>query len=36
MISFGRTGYLARYRFLPSRGEVRILAIWHQRELDYP
>jgi plasmid stabilization system protein ParE len=36
VISFGRTGYLARYRFLPSRGEVRILAIRHQRELDYP
>ncbi len=36
MNSFGRTGYLARYRFLSSRGEVRILAIRHQRELDYP
>ena len=36
VISFGRSGYLARYRFLPSRGEVRILAIRHQRELDYP
>jgi plasmid stabilization system protein ParE len=36
VISFGRTGYLALYRFLPARGEVRILAIRHQRELDYP
>jgi plasmid stabilization system protein ParE len=36
VISFGRSGYLARYRFLPSRGEVRILAIRHQRELGYP
>jgi len=36
VISFGRTGYLARYRFVPARHEVRILAIRHQRELDYP
>jgi plasmid stabilization system protein ParE len=36
VISFGRTGYLALYRFVPSRGVVRILAIRHQRELDYP
>jgi len=36
VISFGRTGYLALYRFVPARSEVRILAIRHQRELDYP
>jgi len=36
VISFGRTGYIALYRFLPASGEVRILAIRHQRELDYP
>lgn len=36
VISFGRTGYLARYRFLPAHQEVRILALRHQRELDYP
>lgn len=36
VISFGRTGYLALYRFRPERGEVRVLAIRHQRELDYP
>lgn len=36
VISFGRTGYIALYRFLPATGDVRILAIRHQRELDYP
>jgi len=36
VISFGRTGYVALYRFVPAREEVRILAIRHQRELDYP
>ncbi|MBI5751801.1 MAG: hypothetical protein HZA59_06610 [Hydrogenophilales bacterium] len=35
-ISFGKTGYVALYRFLPSREQVRILAIRRQRELDYP
>lgn len=36
VISFGKTGYVALYRFLPQRGEVRVLAFRHQRELDYP
>jgi plasmid stabilization system protein ParE len=36
VISFGRTGYVALYRFLPARDQVRILALRHQRELDYP
>lgn len=36
VISFGRTGYVALYRFLPQFDEVRVLAIRHQRELDYP
>jgi plasmid stabilization system protein ParE len=36
VISFGKTGYVALYRFLPQRGEIRILALRHQRELDYP
>jgi plasmid stabilization system protein ParE len=36
VISFGRTGYIALYRFLPARDEVRVLAIKHQRELDCP
>ena len=35
VISVGRTGYVALYRFLPHEREVRILAIRHQRELDY-
>jgi plasmid stabilization system protein ParE len=36
VISFGRTGYVALYRYVASRDMVRILAIRHQRELDYP
>ena len=36
VISFGRSGYLALYRFVPAKHEVRVLAIRHQRELDYP
>lgn len=36
VISYGRTGYLALYRYLPARNQVRILAVRHQRELDYP
>lgn len=35
VISFGKTGYVALYRYMPSRQQVRILAIRHQRELDY-
>jgi plasmid stabilization system protein ParE len=35
VISYGRTGYVALYRFVPARDEVRVLAIRHQRELDY-
>ncbi len=36
VISFGATGYIALYRYIPARNEVRILALKHQRELDYP
>ena len=36
VISYGKTGYVALYRFLAARDQVRILAIRHQRELDYP
>jgi plasmid stabilization system protein ParE len=36
VISFGRTGYIALYHFAPAQDEARILAIRHQRELDYP
>jgi len=35
VISFGQTGYVALYRFVPARQEIRILAIRHQRELHY-
>jgi plasmid stabilization system protein ParE len=36
VISHGKSGYVALYRFLPERDEVIVLAIRHQRELDYP
>lgn len=36
VISYGKTGYVALYRFLPAQDQVRIVAIRHQRELDYP
>jgi len=36
VVSFGRTGYVALYRYLPAYDAVRILALRHQRELDYP
>jgi plasmid stabilization system protein ParE len=36
VISFGRTGYVALYRFVPARDQVRVLALRHQREIDYP
>lgn len=36
VISFGRTGYVALYWFIPERAEIWILGIRHQRELDYP
>ncbi|HEY4177582.1 MAG TPA: type II toxin-antitoxin system RelE/ParE family toxin [Kofleriaceae bacterium] len=36
VISYGKTGYVALYRYLPNTEEVRVLAIKHQRELDYP
>ncbi len=35
VISYGRTGYVALYRFVIGRDEVRILALRHQRELGY-
>lgn len=35
VVSFGPTGYVALYRFVPLQREVRILAIRHQRELHY-
>ena len=35
VISYGATGYVALYRFVVLRDEVRILALRHQRELGY-
>ena len=36
VISRGKTGFLALYRFSPSFNIVRVLRIRHQRELGYP
>ena len=36
VISYGKTGYVALYRFLPLQNQIRILAVRHQHELDYP
>ena len=35
VISYGRTGYVALYRFVVGQDQVRILALRHQRELGY-
>jgi plasmid stabilization system protein ParE len=35
VISLGQTGYIALYRFLVPRDEVRVLAIRHQREIGF-
>ena len=35
IISYGRTGYVALYRFVVPRDEVRVLALRHQRELGF-
>jgi addiction module RelE/StbE family toxin len=34
-ISYGHSGYVALYRFVIARDEVRILAIRHQREVGF-
>ena len=34
-ISYGQSGYVALYRFVATRDEVRVLAIRHQRELGF-
>ncbi|MCC6333661.1 MAG: type II toxin-antitoxin system RelE/ParE family toxin [Myxococcales bacterium] len=36
VISRGRTGYVALYRFHPRRDSVWILCLRHQREAGYP
>jgi plasmid stabilization system protein ParE len=35
VISYGKNGYVALYRYRPERDEVRVLAIRHQRQIDY-
>jgi plasmid stabilization system protein ParE len=35
VISFGATGYIALYRFVIRRNQVRVLALRHQREIGY-
>jgi plasmid stabilization system protein ParE len=35
VISYGQTGYIALYRFVVPKDEVRILAIRHQREIGF-
>ena len=35
VISYGATGFVALYRFVPLRQEVRILALRQQRQLAY-
>jgi plasmid stabilization system protein ParE len=35
IISYGKTGYFALYRFVVPTDEVRILALEHQRELGF-
>ena len=35
VISYGKTGFVALYRFVVPRDEVRILAIGNQRELGF-
>ncbi|MGC1458388.1 MAG: type II toxin-antitoxin system RelE/ParE family toxin [Steroidobacteraceae bacterium] len=35
VISYGQTGYIALYRFVVAKNEVRILGIRHQRELGF-
>lgn len=36
VISYGKTGYVALYRFLPAVDQIRMLSFRHQRELDFP
>lgn len=36
VVSRGKTGFLALYRFTPQRDLIRVLRIRHQRELGYP
>ena len=35
VVSYGASGYIALYRFIVRRDEVRVLALRHQREIGY-
>lgn len=35
VISYGQTGYIALYRFVVPKDEVRVLALRHQREIGF-
>lgn len=35
VISYGQTGYVALYRFVVPKDDVRILALRHQREIGF-
>ena len=35
VVSYGATGYIALYRFVVQRDEVRVFALRHQREIGY-
>lgn len=35
VISYGKTGYIALYRFVVPRDEARVLALRHQREIGF-
>ncbi len=35
VISYGATGYIALYRFMVPRDEIRVLALRHQREIGF-
>ncbi len=35
VISYGRTGYVALYRFVVPKDEVTLLAVRHQREIGF-
>lgn len=35
IVSYGPSGYIALYRFVIARDEVRVLAIRHQREMGF-
>jgi len=36
VVSYGKTGYVALYRIVPEQNLIRLLAVRHQRDLDYP